>query len=99
MPKSIYRPEYTVVRELIREFRTARGITQDVLSERLGRNQSFLSDVERGVRRIDVLELRDLCEQIGIDLPRFITELERRLAPQRGAPSIRVRKKKPSTPR
>ena len=93
MPKSIYRPEYTVLRELIREVRTARGITQNVLSEQLGHNQSFLSDIERGTRRIDVLELRDLCQQTGTDLLRFVAELERRIAQSQVVPSKRVARK------
>lgn len=80
MPKSIHRPEYDALRELIRELRLARGLTQTAISDQLGRTQSFLSDIERGVRRIDALELRDLCLLLGTDLPHFIRELEQRLA-------------------
>jgi transcriptional regulator with XRE-family HTH domain len=79
MPKSIYRSEYTTLRELIREVRLSQGVTQEMLSERLGRSQSFVSDIERGVRRIDALELRDLCLLLDSDLPSFISELEKRL--------------------
>lgn len=79
MPKSIYRSEYTTLRELIRELRLAQGVTQVTLSEQLGRSQSFISDIERGVRRIDALELRDLCQLLDTDLPDFINELEKRL--------------------
>jgi transcriptional regulator with XRE-family HTH domain len=94
MPKSIYRPEYVVLRELIREVRTARGITQNALSERLGHNQSFLSDIERGTRRIDVLELRDLCQEVDTDLLRFVAELEQRIAQsQEAAPQRATRRK------
>lgn len=99
MPKSIYRPEYTVLRELIREGRTAQGITQDVLSERLGHNQSFMSDIERGTRRIDVLELRDLCGHIDTDLLSFVAELERRLAPKRTSNPRRIGEKKSTSRR
>lgn len=80
MPKSIYRPEYTTLRELIRELRVEQGVTQETLSEQLGRSQSFVSDIERGVRRIDALELRDLCQLLDTDLPDFIAELEQRLS-------------------
>jgi transcriptional regulator with XRE-family HTH domain len=81
MPKSIYRSEYTTLRELIRELRLAKGMTQETLSKRLGRSQSFISDIERGVRRIDALELRDLCLLLDTNLPGFIGELEKRLSP------------------
>jgi transcriptional regulator with XRE-family HTH domain len=83
MPKSIYRTEYTTLRELIRELRLAQGVTQETLSEQLGRSQSFISDIERGLRRIDALELRDLCLLLDTDLPDFISELEKRLSPGR----------------
>ncbi|WP_428557254.1 hypothetical protein [Pseudomonas edaphica] len=36
-------------------------MTQAQCSAALGRPQSFMSDVERGVRRLDTAELRDLC--------------------------------------
>lgn len=80
MPKSIHRPEYTALRALIRELRVERGVTQEALSEQLGRSQSFLSDIERGVRRIDALELRDVCQLLETNLPQFVAELEKRLA-------------------
>lgn len=80
MPKSIHRPEYTTLRNLIRELRMERGVTQESLSVQLGRTQSFLSDIERGVRRIDALELRDLCQLLETNLPQFVAELEKRLA-------------------
>lgn len=80
MPKTIHRPEYDVIRTLLREKRVASGLTQVEVSHRMGRSQSFVSDVERGVRRVDVLELRDLCELFGVRLTKFCQELERRVA-------------------
>lgn len=79
MPKSIHRPEYQILRELIREERTQAGITQTDLSNQLGRSQSFVSDVERGVRRLDVLELRDVCQILGRDFLEVAAELEARI--------------------
>lgn len=80
MPKSINRSEYDVLRDLLREKRIAGGWTQVDVSQRLGRSQSFVSDVERGVRRVDVLELHDLCMLFGIPLTIFCAEFERRIA-------------------
>ena len=98
MPKSIHRPEYTSLRELIRELRTAQGVTQETLSEQMGRSQSFLSDIERGVRRIDALELRDLCLLLDTNLPHFIDELEKRLSHFPSSPKARsARKRKHAT--
>lgn len=82
MPKSIHRPEYAILRDLVREIRIGANLTQTELSAKLGRSQSFLSDVERGTRRLDILELRDLCALVGIPFLEAITELERRIARQ-----------------
>lgn len=44
-----------------------RAVTQQELSQRIGMSQSDISKVERGVRRLDVLELRAWL--IGLDVP------------------------------
>lgn len=87
MPKSINRSEYDVLRAMLREKRTASGLTQVDVSLRMARSQSFVSDVERGVRRVDVLELHDLCKLFGIPLTTFCAEFERRIA----APTVAAR--------
>lgn len=45
--------------------------------------QSFVSKYETGERRLDVIEVRTLCNHFGITLPAFIKELEARLAQSR----------------
>jgi transcriptional regulator with XRE-family HTH domain len=50
------------------------------LAAELGVVQNFVSNVERGVRRIDVIELRDMCLALGTDLVSFCKALERQLA-------------------
>lgn len=93
--KSIHRAEYDLVRDLLREKRVGSGLTQLDVSQRMRRSQSFVSDVERGVRRIDVLELRDLCELYGIQLTAFCREFERRAA---AAPPSATRSGEQRTP-
>lgn len=80
MPKSIHRPEYDVFRELLRDARMAAGRTQAELAAALGRSQSFISDAERGVRRLDINELRDVCIELGMEFCSFVGRLERELA-------------------
>ena len=79
MPKSIHRNEYRVLLRMIRERRLRAGLTQEECSAAFGRSQSFMSDIERGVRRLDVLQLRDLCKIMKSDLRRFVADLEREL--------------------
>lgn len=78
MPKSIHRPEHSVLCALLREKRLAAGLQQADVSARLNRRQPFVSDVERGVRRLDLIELQDLAAVYGLDLVELVTEyLER----------------------
>lgn len=79
MPKTLHRREAQILVEMLREYRTAAGLTQTDLSERLERAQSFISDVERGQRRLDVVQLRDIVIILGKSLPSFVHEFERRV--------------------
>jgi transcriptional regulator with XRE-family HTH domain len=49
------------------------------VAAKLGVPQSFVSNYESGERRLDILELRDLCEVLGITLPIFVQRLEKKL--------------------
>lgn len=46
---------------------------------RIGMSQSDISKVERGVRRLDVLELRVWLKGLEISLASFVNELDARL--------------------
>ena len=62
--------------ELLKRIRQERGIRQVELAEKLGLPQSFVSKYESGDRRLDILELRQVCNAMGISLKEFIRELE-----------------------
>ena len=65
--------------KLLREVRGEKGLKQTELARKLGRQQNFVSLYERGVRRLDVLELREVCKALGVSLAAFVKRLERRL--------------------
>lgn len=79
MTKAIYRREHVVFLEVLKRMRVESGMTQAQCSAALGRPQSFMSDVERGVRRLDTVQLRDLCEVLGGDLISFTKSFEHAL--------------------
>lgn len=68
--------EHTIFLNLLRKTRIEAGLRQSDLAHRLGVPQSMISKYEVGERRVDVLELRDICESIGVSFPSFICELE-----------------------
>lgn len=79
MSKTLHRKETQVLIELLRDIRLRAGLTQAELSGRLGRAQSFISDVERGQRRLDLIQVRDVCTAVGLSLREFVGMLEARI--------------------
>ena len=59
--------------------RAEAGLTQTEIAQRLGQPQSFVSKYESGERRLDVLELRQVCAVVGVSLADFVRRLERAL--------------------
>lgn len=82
MEKTINSSEQQVLLELLRESREAYPLTQGQLSERIGMSQSDVSKVERGVRRLDVIELRTWVLALDMSLAGFVAELEARFKRQ-----------------
>lgn len=80
MTKAIYRREHVIFLQVLKRMRVESGMTQAQCSAALGRPQSFMSDVERGVRRLDTVQLRDLCKVLGSDLISFTKAFERALS-------------------
>ena len=78
--KSIYTDEYAVVLRLMKAARKKSGVTQVELAERLGQTQSFVSKIERGDRRLDIVQLRSILREFSVTLPQFVAQLEADLA-------------------
>lgn len=87
MRKSIYQRENEILRALLRSWREDAGMVQEQVSDSLGKPQSYISKIERGERRLDVLELRVLCRLYGKDLSAFARQLEAALNAEQQLPS------------
>lgn len=61
---------------LLRRMRLDAGLRQADLARKLRQPQSFVSKYESGERRIDVLELREICRALGMSLTEFVRRLE-----------------------
>ncbi|MGQ0541406.1 MAG: helix-turn-helix domain-containing protein [Blastocatellia bacterium] len=77
MPKFTGTKEQKVFQELLRDLRTESGFTQITLSQKLGRAQSYVSKYESGERRLDFLELRQLCSLFGVSVAEFSKRLDK----------------------
>jgi transcriptional regulator with XRE-family HTH domain len=77
MEKSIHTPEYTVMLRLLRQERERAGVTQVELAARLRQTQSFVSKIELGDNRLDLIQLRTILGLIGVRLTDFVERFER----------------------
>ncbi len=80
MRKSIHTREYRILRDLLVDVRRRAGLTQASLGHRLPFEQPGISKIERGERRIDIVELKRICEGVGMTLGQFVAEFEKRVA-------------------
>ena len=76
MGKSLYSSHNNIFLMMLRRQREAERVRQSDLAERLGWGQGTVSKVERGERRLDVIELRDWMLALGVDFERFVSALE-----------------------
>ena len=79
MPKSIFSAGQEKLQKLLRQARTDAGLTQIQLADKLRRPQSFVSKYESGERRLDLIELREICETLKISLADFVKRFEKSL--------------------
>jgi transcriptional regulator with XRE-family HTH domain len=75
MPSSIFDSAHIVLVELLVEARKNLGLTQTQLGARVGRGQGFISLIERGQRRIDVIEFVALARALEADPQSMFSKL------------------------
>lgn len=77
MSKRSPQHEQDALLELLREIRLEAGLRQVDLAKKLGQPQPFVSRYESGERRLDILELRQICRALGITPQEFFDRLDR----------------------
>jgi transcriptional regulator with XRE-family HTH domain len=64
------------LRAVLRQVRADAGLTQVDLAKRIGQPQSFVSKYESGERRLDLVEVHDICKAVGLSLGEFVRKFE-----------------------
>lgn len=80
MKKSIFRKEYSLLINQLYQLRLSANINQSELAKKLNVPQSFISKIESGERRLDIIELREICKILNSSLTEFVTILEKRIS-------------------
>jgi transcriptional regulator with XRE-family HTH domain len=73
--KTIYSARHKRLRDLLSQERRRAGLTQVELSRAPRRPQSFVSKIETGERRLDLIELLEILSRLGVDPIRFLRTL------------------------
>jgi transcriptional regulator with XRE-family HTH domain len=75
MSRNVGTRRHEALRAFLVERRKIAGLRQVDLAKRLGRTQSYVSNIEIGQKRIALIELIEWAEAIGFDPEEAITEL------------------------
>ncbi len=62
MPRGLYQDEHQKIVERLKQARLDAGLGQVEVAEKLGRTQSYVSKIESGQRRFDVLQLKEFAK-------------------------------------
>ena len=72
MGKTIYSEEHKFLVEQLRKAREEAGLDQKEIAKLLGRTQSYISKIESGQIRIDVVQLKELAKIYKKNINYFI---------------------------
>lgn len=80
--KSIHSTLYHRIIARLRAKREEKGLSQYQLSQILNVPQPYVSRIETCERRIDILELMNICEALDISLIDFVREIDEDILPK-----------------
>lgn len=72
--------EHKILLKILKKIRVEAGLRQVDLAKKLNVPQSMISKYEVGERRIDLLELREICAALGVSLVEVVEQLEHLLS-------------------
>jgi len=72
--------ELVTLGEVLVRARERAGLKQSDVAARLGMPASYLSKIENGTRRLDVIELLQIAEAMKVNPAEIVSELQRAIA-------------------
>ncbi|MDF3435214.1 helix-turn-helix transcriptional regulator [Sulfitobacter sp. KE42] len=74
MAGTVHTEAYRAVLRTLTEVRSAAGLSQAVLADRLGKPASFVGKYELGERRLDIVELMVILRALNLSFDAFWTQ-------------------------
>lgn len=75
--KTIFTQAHDGFVRVLREARAQAGLTQEEAAQRLGCRQTFISKIECGERRVDVIEYLKICRAYRVDAALLLKRIAR----------------------
>ena len=72
MTKTIFSKEHKTLIERLKKARIDNGLDQSEVARLLGKTQSYISKIEAGQRRIDIVALKEFAKLYNKDINYFI---------------------------
>ena len=79
MKEYLYKIRYNCFCKVLKKERKCQHVSQVELAKKLGIPQSFISKTEIGERRLDIIELLEYCDAMGLTLTDFVFRMEGKL--------------------
>lgn len=79
MPKSVFTGAHKHLVDVLIAARRRAGLTQAELAVRIGKDQKFVSLIERSQRRVDVIEFFAIAKALNVDPVRLYATVIKKL--------------------
>jgi transcriptional regulator with XRE-family HTH domain len=73
--KSELRQRYKKFASLLVEARKTAGLSQQEVADKIGRSQAYVSKIERGARKMDIMEFLELAEALKFNPATLLRKL------------------------
>lgn len=80
MVDTMFSSAYAELISVLVDMRKQAGLTQRQLADALGREQNFVGRIETSQRRVDLVEVIQICKACGIDPEAGVGDLVARIA-------------------
>lgn len=79
MKRSVWQSNYSLLISELKVLRDSASITQSQLAKKLDKQQSYVSKYESGERRLDFLEVMEICNALNVNFPEFVFSFQEKL--------------------